>query len=394
MLIGRFRATAAVAILVTGLVGTSGIAYASVDYATAKNDAYTIRPNELLVIPAPGVLGNDVSNNGIPIEAKLLAPATYGTGELLPDGSLVYQPSAAFTAGTDTFDYCDVQGSASCASNVATVTITVVNDAPAAAPDAYETTEGRPLVVAAPGVLGNDSDPDGDALTADLDIEPDHGVADLQPDGSFTYTPEDSFVGEDSFSYFATDEYGYGRSSKVTITVVANQLPVTADDAYSTEQDTALVVAAPGVLDNDADGNGDQLTVSLDGPGPNHGTLNLRADGSLRYVPDDGFAGTDSFDYAIADGYGGADYATVVITVTEKAPPTTAPPTSPPPTSPPPASAVVPPANTPSAPTPAPVRTLAYTGVPTAATAGVGVLLLLLGVMLVAIARRRQGTQA
>ena len=52
---------------------------------------------------------------------------------------------------------------------------TVTNQAPAAAGDAYTTAEDTVLTVPAPGVLGNDGDPDGDPLTAVLVTGPSHG---------------------------------------------------------------------------------------------------------------------------------------------------------------------------------------------------------------------------
>jgi hypothetical protein len=110
-------------------------------------------------------------------------------------------------------------------SNVATVTITVssVNDAPVAEDDSYTTDEDTPLVVPAPGVLGNDSDVEGDPLTAVLVSGPSHGTLTLNPNGSFTYTPEENFVGEDSFTYQAYDGELYSNVATVTITVSSVQ---------------------------------------------------------------------------------------------------------------------------------------------------------------------------
>jgi len=93
-------------------------------------------------------------------------------------------------------------------SNVATVALTVsaVNDAPVAGNDSCSTSEDTTLSVSVPGVLGNDSDVDGNALTAVL-------VGGSQPtarsrstgNGSFTYTPALNYNGPDSFSYKAND---------------------------------------------------------------------------------------------------------------------------------------------------------------------------------------------
>ena len=97
-----------------------------------------------------------------------------------------------------------------------------VNHPPISAADAYATNAGTALTVAAPGVLGNDSDPDGDALTALLFTGPTQGTLTLNADGSFTYTPASGFVGVDSFTYAALDGKGaVGAPAVVTITVGA-----------------------------------------------------------------------------------------------------------------------------------------------------------------------------
>jgi 5-hydroxyisourate hydrolase-like protein (transthyretin family) len=73
---------------------------------------------------------------------------------------------------------------------------------PVAVDDAYSATAGQPLTVAAgQGVLANDSDPDGDAMTAAVTAGPSRGSLSFNPDGSFVYTPSADFFGEDSFTY-------------------------------------------------------------------------------------------------------------------------------------------------------------------------------------------------
>jgi VCBS repeat-containing protein len=71
--------------------------------------------------------------------------------------------------------------------------------------DSYTVAEDNVLTVAAPGVLGNDTDSDGDALTALLVSDVSNGSLTLNTDGSFTYTPTPGFSGSDSFTYVAND---------------------------------------------------------------------------------------------------------------------------------------------------------------------------------------------
>lgn len=78
--------------------------------------------------------------------------------------------------------------------------------APVANGDSYQTGQGQMMSIAAPGVLGNDSDADmGDTLTASVVSNPMFGALTLNADGSFTYSPDGDFYGTDSFSYAASD---------------------------------------------------------------------------------------------------------------------------------------------------------------------------------------------
>jgi hypothetical protein len=225
-------------------------------------------------------------------------------------------PNAGFV-GTDQFTYQADDGQAT--SNVATVTIVVnefPNNAPVAVNDSYEVQQDGTLVVAAPGVLENDSDPDDDPLTAVLVSTTTNGALTLNLDGSFSYMPDAGFVGTDQFSYQADD--GEATSNVATVTIVVNEFPnsapVAVNDSYEVQQDGTLVVAAPGVLENDSDPDGDPLSAVL-AVGPANGSVTLSTDGSFIYTPTAGFSGTDIFTYVVHDGRGGAATATVSVTV-------------------------------------------------------------------------------
>ena len=264
---------------------------------------------------APGVLGNDSDPDGDPLSAVLGSGPSHGTLTLNANGSFTFTPATDFT-GTDSFTYRASDGTLP--SNVATVTITVtgVNDVPVAAGDGFSTAEDTVLTVAAPGVLGNDSDPDGDPLTAALVTGPSHGSLTLNANGSFSYTPAADFAGSDSFTYRASDGILTSNPGTVTISVTGvNDVPVAAGDGFSTAEDTVLTVAAPGVLGNDADPDGDPLTAALV-TGPSHGSLTLNANGSFSYTPAADFAGSDSFTYRASDGSLTSNPVTVTISVT------------------------------------------------------------------------------
>ena len=94
-----------------------------------------------------------------------------------------------------------------------------------------------------------------------------------------------------------------------------NQVPVANADAYTTAEDTALSVPAPGVLGNDTDGESDPLTAELVTE-PEHGTLSLSGDGSFTYTPDADYNGPDSFTYLARDPFDPSEPATVTLDVT------------------------------------------------------------------------------
>src|SRR5262249_49998485 len=148
-------------------------------------------------------------------------------------------------------------------------------------PDAYTVLAGSRLLAGAtaPAPLANDTDADGDALSATLVAGPGHGVLVLQADGSFAYKPDAGFLGADSFTYRPGDGVTLGAATTVTVDVIGLP-PVAAPDAYAAAAGTPLVVnAGSGVLANDVTTYPAPLTAQLLS-GPAHGTLQFSSDGS------------------------------------------------------------------------------------------------------------------
>lgn len=200
----------------------------------------------------------------------------------------------------------------------ATLTLTVnkVNDAPVAVANSFSTGEDGVLEVATPGVLNNDTDVDDSALTASRVALPSHGTLVLNANGGFRYTPEPNYNGGDSFTYRANDGEANSNTVTVTLTVQAlNDAPVAVANQFSTSEDTALNVPAPGVLGNDTDVDGLVLSASLVA-GPENGSLVLDANGSFLYTPAPDFNGPDAFTYRASDGTANSNTATVSLTVT------------------------------------------------------------------------------
>ncbi len=190
-----------------------------------------------------------------------------------------------------------------------TITVTDANEAPVAMDDAYSVNEDATLSVAAPGVLGNDSDADGDPLSAVLVTGPTNGALTLNANGSFTYAPNADFTGPDQFTYKANDGTADSSVATVAITVsVVNNAPVADAQSVSTSEDTAVAITLTG-----SDPDGDALTyavVTL----PAHGSLSGTAP-NLTYTPDPNYSGADGFTFTASDGLLTSAAATVSITV-------------------------------------------------------------------------------
>ncbi|SHF73200.1 Ig-like domain-containing protein, partial [Leeuwenhoekiella marinoflava] len=223
--------------------------------------------------------------------------------------------------GTDSFSYEVCDGGSPVACDSADVTIQVIpvedsleNEAPIANDDTNITESGVP---ATGNVLVNDFDPDGDELTVTGNTQPNNGSVIVNPDGTYTYTPESGFVGEDRFEYTVCDNGDPSLCATGTVTIEVTldlgNSTVANDDAYFTLLDEVI---NENVLDNDFDPEGQVQTVDTSVTpvnGPTNGTLTINSDGTFTYTPNAGFVGTDQFTYQVVDS--GAPVATDIATV-------------------------------------------------------------------------------
>ena len=176
-------------------------------------------------------------------------------------------------------------------------------------------------------MLANDYDPEGAYMMVNVVNPPQNGTLQmgLEPNagpGAFVYTPNPGFTGVDVFTYrvFQSDQHQETADiGQVSINVTDNVPPDAVDDAYSTNEETPLSIAAAGVLANDTDGDqldAGNLRAAL-ATGPARGSVTVNQNGSFAYTPAVNFAGTDSFTYTTTDLRGTSDTATVRITVNQ-----------------------------------------------------------------------------
>lgn len=194
---------------VSGLVAFGLVAPASAQTTvTANNDTASVVEDGSVTI---NVLGNDLPASGLTLQS--VTDPDKGTATIVA-GQVLYTPNADFN-GTDTFAYTVSDGTSTVGAAV-TVTVLPVNDAPVAKADSAKTTVGTAKTL---DVLANDEDVDGDALVVVLQSQPAHGTASLDASTQqVTYTPVAGYVGDDSFTYYASD--GTANSATVTVSLV------------------------------------------------------------------------------------------------------------------------------------------------------------------------------
>ena len=192
---------------------------------------------------------------------------------------------------------------------------TNTNTSPVAAPDAYDVSEGQLLQIPAPGVLANDTDPEGDPLTSVLANGPSHAAAfTFNDDGSFTYTPDAGYTGPDSFTYSANDGALDSNEATVTITVLpGNNAPSFTSTPVTNATSDALYSYSIAADDPDV---GDSLTITA----PTlPGWLNLLDNGDgtamLSGTPPNEDIGDNPVTLRVTDALGATDDQPFTVTV-------------------------------------------------------------------------------
>jgi len=240
------------------------------------------------------VLDNDFDPEGEPITAALVDGPTHAESFTLnEDGSYSYTPEPGYV-GTDTFTYTASAGGGTSAPVL--VTITMTNTLPVAESETPTTHMG---ILLDGTILDNISDADDDPLTTALVTDTEHGILTLNPDGTYSYEPEEGFVGTDSFTFSVADGQTDAEPVEGTVTItMTNTAPVSAGDAKATHMGVNLEGT---IQDFVIDPDEDPLITTIVTETKN-GTLTLDEDGNYTYKPDEGYVGTDNFTFTAYDG--------------------------------------------------------------------------------------------
>lgn len=196
---------------------------------TGTPDFYTMNAGQTLAaLGAENPLGNDVDPDGdelLMVHLSMQGPAL-STWTWNMNGDFWFTPPADYT-GSFTVYYTLSDGVTEVPDVPITITVResldgAVNAAPVAEDDTWMVAPGETLVIGDPGVLGNDHDADGDALSVFAHTEPAIGSDfALAPEGSFTWTAPADFCGVTTFTYSVTDGESDSPSNDATVTIVA-----------------------------------------------------------------------------------------------------------------------------------------------------------------------------
>jgi uncharacterized repeat protein (TIGR01451 family) len=300
-----------------------------------SDDSASTNPDTPVTIP---VLGNDSDSEGS-LDKGSITISTQppnGTVTINDDGSITYTPNPGFE-GTDSFTYevCDTGLPPQCETAEVTIDVTTDNKPPVADSKSTPATPNT-ITISIPALSATDSD--GTVVSYTIDTLPPPSQGELllgnETEGltpvnagdiltpeqvsTLVFQPNDTFIGNASFTYTATDDKeAVSNAALVTIPVTAapdNQPPTVTDDRTSVDPETPVVIA---VLENDSDPEAgldlDTLTITVP---PTKGNAVVNEDGTITYTPNPGVTtGTDSFTYEICDVGNPQECDTAVVTI-------------------------------------------------------------------------------
>ncbi|EHR0574901.1 tandem-95 repeat protein, partial [Vibrio parahaemolyticus] len=222
----------------------------------------------------------------------------------IENGIATISPTADWN-GSETLTFTATDPSGESISQTVNFTVAPVADIVA---DTATVVEDTPTIIK---VLGNDTFEGKDKVVLlDANNGPANGSVSVNPDGSVTYTPNDNYVGKDTFTYVVTSG-GVSESTTVEVNVTpVNDAPVAKDDIATTQEDTAVTI---DVLPNDTDVDGDKLSIESVSVPKEQGTVEV-VDGKLVFTPAENFNGDAEITYTVTDGQL-TDEAKVTVTV-------------------------------------------------------------------------------
>ncbi|GAB4147091.1 MAG: hypothetical protein OHK0017_08390 [Patescibacteria group bacterium] len=275
------------------------------DPVTANDDSYNLLEDASAI--DLNVLNNDSDGDGDSLSIISVTTPTNGNASI--NGTVIsFQPNANYF-GNDSFTYTIEDGNGSTATAIVNITVSSVNDPVIANDDLLTIDEDTSVDI---NVLSNDSDADANNLTLVSIINPTHGTATINQDGTIHYVPDSNYYGADSFTYTVSDGNSSTATATVNLTITSVYDPIIANnDSATTAQDTSVDI---NVLANDSSPEGNSFGI-VGTIAPSHGIISTQG-GIITYTPDQYYTGTDTFTYIVRDGLNPVATAIVTVTVT------------------------------------------------------------------------------
>ena len=277
----------------------------------AVDDYLTVIENNGL--SSGNVLTNDtdVDNDPLTVTQYIINGITYpaGTSTVIPgtgtikinaDGSYTFTPAIHYKGTVPTVIYTVSDGIGTATGNLF-ITVTPADNSIVVTANPVTTQINLPVNGAVTA-----TDADGDVMTFTKGSNPAHGTVVVNSDGTYTYTPDKDYGGDDSFTVTVSN----GKGGTVTVTVLVTVIPLkvmaTPIVTYENTPGNGAVTALGGV--------GDVITFTK-GSDPAHGTAVVNADGTYTYTPSNNYYGTDSFTIIVSNGKGGTVTVTINVNV-------------------------------------------------------------------------------
>jgi VCBS repeat-containing protein len=276
-------------------------------------DLGQINEDTSITFTAAQLLANSYDPDGDPMSiASVTVNPHYGIVTDNGDGTWTFTPAENFH-GNDVPLTFMVQDNDGTVSATALVDVLGQNDAPVAGNvDLGQCQAGTERVIFAHELLAFSHDPDGDPLSVThVSVDPSHGVITANPDGTWTFIPNDGFTGDDVAIRFTVSDGELTAGAEAFVDVVddpgGNQPPVTGPVYLgSTPEDTSLIIPAADLLLSTTDPDGDPLTVTSVAVDPAYGLVEDNGDGTWTFTPTENFNGTNiPLVYTVSDGRGG-----------------------------------------------------------------------------------------
>ncbi|MHA7111340.1 Ig-like domain-containing protein, partial [Sunxiuqinia elliptica] len=266
----------------------------------AVDDAFFTKVNNTLTA---NVVGNDYDPEGHSTTVSLIGQALHGDVVLNANGGFSYTPDTDYI-GPDHFTYrsCDQGSPTACDQATVYINVSEVNHPPVAVDDWF----GRDG--AAANILLNDYDPDGDELVLNTTpvVSVQHGTLIINADGSFSYTPEQLYFEQDSFTYQVCDNALVPLCDEATVIIYVDSDNDGVANVFDIDDDNdgiLDIVEGDKAVDTDNDGVPDSLDIDSDNDGiPD----NLESQHAEDYVaPSGADADGDGWDDAYDNDNGG-----------------------------------------------------------------------------------------